>query len=299
MRASQSFRLTRGIRSARSGLPVLCLALSLAAGACSRDSAAVDAELARDLELATAQPAQQAEPELNDGPADAPELKVAAPTPRRAPARRTAAPRPSVPQQTAPRVDTTTLRSQTPAPVVEVAQQSAPAPFRGVLAGTTFGVATRSQVCTNNLPGDKIVGTVTSAVVGEDGATIPAGSTVVLEVASAAPGETAESAQLTLRVRSVVIQGEAHRVDGDVAIGSTLERGPTQASGSDRKKVIGGAIAGAIIGQVVGRDTRGTVIGAAAGAAAGSAAAAATRKYHACLPAGADVRVTTSQNIAL
>jgi hypothetical protein len=49
----------------------------------------------------------------------------------------------------------------------------------------------------------------------------------------------------------------------------------------------------------MGRDTKSTVIGAAAGAAAGTAAAMASRKYDACLPAGGQVRVTTSQPITL
>ncbi|HET9454141.1 MAG TPA: hypothetical protein VFO66_07660 [Gemmatimonadaceae bacterium] len=260
--------------------------------ACSDQKPEVDAELARDLELATAQPAT---PQLNDGPLDAPapaQARVESRTPR------AQSPRPRV-ERPQPRVDTTTLRASAPAPQVEVEQQSAPARFRGVSAGTSFGLSTRSQVCTSNLPGDKFVATVTSAVVGEDGAVIPAGSTVVLEVASVTPGNTPETAQISLRVKSVVLNDEAHAVDGHVAITSDLERGPAAANGSDKKKVIGGAIAGAVIGQVMGRDTRSTVIGAAAGAAAGTAAAAATRKYHACLPAGASVRVTTSQPIIL
>lgn len=170
---------------------------------------------------------------------------------------------------------------------------------RGILAGTSFGLSTRGQVCTNNRPGDKIVATVTEPVVGQDGATIPAGSSVVLEVVSVAPGDTPESADIALRVRSIVLDGVAHPVDAAVAISSELARGPATENNSDKKKVVGGAIAGAVIGQIMGRDTRSTVIGAAAGAAAGTAAAAATRKYHACLPAGSSARVTTTQPIIL
>lgn len=278
-------------------LPALLALASLAA--CADDKPALDAELARDLQLASVQPAQ---PQLNDGPLDAPEAKAPAPVQQqRTPTQRaTPARAPQVqPRTPAPRVDTTTLRAQAPAPSVEVEQQSAPARFRGIGAGISFGLNTGAQVCTNNLPGDKIVATLPDAVYGEDGARIPAGSTVVLEVASVSPGASPEEARISLRVRSVVIDGEAHAVGGDVALVSGLERGPATANNSDKKKVIGGAIAGAVIGQVMGRDTRSTVIGAAAGAAAGTAAAAATRKYHACLPAGSSVRVTTSQPIAL
>lgn len=266
--------------------------LAIALVACGDRTPKVDAELARDLQLATAQPAL---PELNDAPLDAPAAKaVESPKPRpRSTPRRAEAPR--------PRIDTTTLRDRTPPPVAEVEQQAAEAParFRGIMAGSNIAVSTGAQVCTNNRPGDKIVGTVTSAVVGEDGATIPAGTAVVLEVAAASPGASPGAAQLQLRVRAVVVDGEARPVDGEVTNETSLERGPVQENGSDRKKVIGGAIAGAVIGQVLGRDTRSTVIGAATGAAAGTAAAAASRKYHACLPAGASVRVTTSQPIIL
>ena len=154
-------------------------------------------------------------------------------------------------------------------------------------------------MCTTNLPGDKIVATLDHAVIGENGAYLPAGTSVVLEVASVTPGDRPEAAQISLRVRSIVINDEAVSVPSTVAIQSDLERRARPDGGSEKKKVIGGAIAGAIIGQVIGRDTRGTVIGAAAGTAAGAAAAAASRKYDACLPAGSQARVTTSQQITL
>jgi len=206
---------------------------------------------------------------------------------------------------TAPRRPTSTVvqrpRPSAPAPV-EDQPAPAPAPERRVAgfgAGTSFSISTGTEVCTTNLPGDKIVATLDHAVTGENGAYLPAGTTVVLEVASVTPGDRPESAQISLRVRSIVINDEAISVPATVSVQSDLERRARADGGSDKKKVIGGAIAGAIIGQVIGRDTRGTVIGAAAGTAAGAAAAAATRKYDACLPAGSQVRVTTSQQITL
>jgi uncharacterized membrane protein len=135
---------------------------------------------------------------------------------------------------------------------------------------------------------------------GENGAVLPAGTTVVLEVASVTPGDTPQAAQITLRVRSIVINDEAVSADANVAILSDLERRQVpRDKNSDRRKVVGGAVAGAVIGQIMGRDTKSTVIGAAAGAAAGTAAAMAGRKYDACLPAGSSVRITTSQQIAI
>ena len=276
------------------------LALALVAAACTqreRLSATDSAELARDLALATTQ--TPVYPELTDVP------------PAAAPAPQKAAPRPQ-PQQ---RVRSTSAAQRTTpapaprprpvAPVQEVEQPAAPAPepaprFRGISAGSVFAASTKSQLCTTNLPGDKIVATTTETVRGENGAVIPAGSTVVLEVASVTPGDTPQAAQITLRVRSIDINEEPVSAPADVAILSELERREVpRDKGSDRRKVVGGAVAGAVIGQIMGRDTRSTVIGAAAGAAAGTAAAVASRKYDACLPAGSTVRITTSQPIAV
>lgn len=272
-------------------LPTITLALALAA--CDRKESP-DAELTRDLQLASQ---QQAAPQFQDVPLSEvpdPRAKNRAPAPiprakSAAPARR---PRP-ITVAASPRV-----RDRQPEP--EEAESPAPARSRGIRTGTSFGLSTQGQVCTSNLPGDKIVAITTEPVSGEDGAYIPAGTSVVLEVTSVTPADGPGSAQISLRVRSVVLNGEPHGVEGNVAVLSELERGQVaQSGGSDKKKVIGGAIAGAVIGQVLGRDTRSTVIGAAAGAAAGTAAAAATRKYHACLPAGGSLRVTTSQPIVL
>lgn len=281
-------------------LPPTLLALALTA--CADRADQVDADLARDLQLATQ---TQAEPQLQDVPLEtAPEQRPARPnaatqTTRArtspAPERRTAVA--SAPRVPAPRpVETPRPVVEEPAPVVE---QAAAPRARGIAAGTSFGLTTKGAVCTSNLPGDKIVATTTSAVIGENGAVIPAGTSVVLEVASVTPGDDATGAQIALRVLSIVLHGEPVSADASVAIESGLERGEATANNSDKKKVIGGAIAGAVIGQILGRDTRSTVVGAAAGAAAGTAAAAATRKYHACLPAGAAVRVTTTQPIVL
>lgn len=271
--------------------------LALAVAACSnRDSQALaDSELARDLALANQTPiyAQFSDSALGTAPQ---------PRPADRPPTATRTTRPSAPARRTTPVVVERPRPSAPAPTVEL-PEPAPAPARrapGFDAGTSFGVSTSSPVCTTNLPGDKIVATLNQGVAGANGAYLPAGTAVVLEVASVTPGDSPESAQITLRVRSIVINDQAVSVPSDVAILSDLERREQpRSSGSDKKKVIGGAIAGAIIGQVLGKDTRSTVIGAAAGAAAGTAVAVAGRKYDACLPAGANVRVTTTQAITL
>ena len=265
--------------------------------ACSdRDTQALDdSELARDLALANQTPVYPQFADSAEASAPEPQRVQPQPPPRqtRAPARTSTAPRrpsPAVVERPRP---------EAPEPVV-VQQAPSPEPQRaGFGAGTSFSLSTGAEVCTTNLPGDKIVATLDHSVIGDNGAYLPAGTTVVLEVASVTPGDQPEAAQLSLRVRSITVNDDAISVPSTVSIQSDLERRARPDGGSDKKKVIGGAIAGAIIGQVVGRDTRSTVIGAAAGTAAGAAAAAASRKYDACLPAGSQVRVTTSQQITL
>lgn len=155
------------------------------------------------------------------------------------------------------------------------------------------------RVCTeDNRPGDKIVATVDSPVSGTNGALIPAGSKVVLEVASVTP---VDQGNIQFRVRSIYVNDSSYSIAGTVSPSTPLERVKVANSdpNADKKKVIGGAIAGAILGQIIGHNTKGTVIGAATGAAAGAVAAKATEKYEACLPAGASLHMTLSQAVAM
>ena len=122
-----------------------------------------------------------------------------------------------------------------------------------------------ARVCTADLlVGDKFTATVSSGTVGSNGAAIPAGSTVVLEVASVDRSDPIESSRITFRVRSVDVNGEPQPVAGDVAVLAPMDK-VQSSSGNDRNKVIGGAVAGAVLGRIFGKSTKATVIGAAAG----------------------------------
>ncbi len=160
-------------------------------------------------------------------------------------------------------------------------------------------MTTNGRVCTATLlVGDKFTATVTSATTGSNGATIPAGSKVVLEVASVDRADPIEDSRIRFRVRAIDVNGAARPADGDVANLGTMEKVQT-ASGNDRNKVIGGAVAGAVLGQIFGRSTKSTVIGAAAGAAAGTAAARASRSTDACLPEGSPLRFTLTRDLVV
>jgi hypothetical protein len=157
------------------------------------------------------------------------------------------------------------------------------------------------KVCTfSNRPGDKIVATIDLPVSGSNGAVIPAGSKVVLEVASVTPGATPEQAQIIFRVRALFVDDTSYVTEGDVTSVAALERTKVQGDpGGGKKKMIGGAIAGAILGQMMGHDTKSTVIGAATGAAAGAAVTKAGERYEGCLPQGAPLRMTLTKAIVM
>jgi hypothetical protein len=268
--------------------------LAVAACADHKRGASADSDLTRDLQLAgqiNAQPTFQDTALSPSAPArtSAP-TKTPAPTPTRtARQERRISPAPA-PQDVRPSIPT-------PAPLPAAAP--APAASHEIGAGTGIAMTTGGRVCTEtNRPGDKIVATIDSPVSGTNGALIPAGSKVVLEIASVTPGD---QAHIDFRVRGLYVNDSLYTASGTVAPTTPLERVKiaNPDANADKKKVIGGAIAGAILGQIIGHNTKGTVIGAATGAAAGAVAAKAGEKYEACLPAGASLHMTLSQPVAM
>jgi hypothetical protein len=188
---------------------------------------------------------------------------------------------------------------QTAAP----AQAAAPAAAqRTIGVGSSFSLASQQRVCTqSNRPGDRFVATLTNPVTGSNGAVVPAGSSIVLEVVAMDGGtNNGADGSMRLAVRTIDFGGNSYPVNGDVYTSGDLERTRIMSDpNSDKKKVIGGAIVGGILGQVIGHNTKGTVIGAAAGAATGAVAAKATQKYESCLPVGGPLHMTLSSALVL
>ena len=218
--------------------------------------------------------------------------RAKAPTPRPSPRRDL----PPAPERRDPR--------PSPRQPVDVAQAPAPtpapAPAPGIIgSGSRVGMNTNAEVCTANLlVGDKFTATVSSGTVGSNGASIPAGATVVLEVASVDRSDPIESSRISFRVRAIDVNGEPQPVSGDVAVLASMDK-VQSSGGSDRNKVIGGAVAGAVLGRIFGKSTRATVIGAAAGAAAGGVAARNSQSSEACLPQGSPLRLTITRDIII
>jgi hypothetical protein len=294
---------------------IAALALTaIFAAACGGDdsrTAQIDADLQRDLQLAgrtqqlpvtfqdtalgAAPEPKPAEPKPSPAPASRERETRPTPTPRRPPTRvvNRPAPRPSAPRPAAPEPSREVV-TETPAP--------AAAPARGAIgAGTTLALSTNGKVCTvSNRPGDKITATVGSTVTGVNGAVIPAGSTVVLEVADVETADPVEQSRVRFRIRAIDVNGESYSpTGGGATTGDAQKVDYGRSKSADQKKVIGGAVLGAIAGQIMGRDTKSTIIGAAAGAAAGTAAAKMSGKSEGCFPEGAPVRITLEETVVM
>lgn len=287
-------------------LATLTLGIALLSAACgdrADSSSQPDSALAHDLALASAQPAA---PSFQDTAlAPAPTKAVEAPKKERpAPVRKPAATAPKT--ETPPPPPTRAPEAQPQPQSVAPAAAPAPVEHAEIASGATGVLTAGSKVCSGvNMVGDKIVATLTSPITGTHGAEIPAGANVVLEVASITSGDKAETASITFRVRSIVVNDKTYNVSADVTPAAALEKTKvSSASGSSdsKKKVIGGAIAGAVLGQIIGRDAKGAIIGAAAGAATGAAVAKAggsTEKWEACLPSGAQMQIKLNAPLVL
>lgn len=160
--------------------------------------------------------------------------------------------------------------------------------------GTALVGRTGSEICSlANRPGDRLVASLGSEVTSSDGARLPAGTPILVEMSTPQAGH-----DFSFIVKAVQVSGVLVPVDGSVQVaGATTERRISK--GGEKEKVIGGAIAGAILGRVLGGGAKGTVIGAAGGAAAGTVAAARSGVTEKCLPAGATLTVTLSAPLVL
>jgi hypothetical protein len=289
----------------RLGAPFVMVA-GLAFSACtvsdskSDTSLARDTALNRDLELANRDSAVQ--PQLRDVPAT-PAAETPAPAP--APARTTPAPRPAPSRpvtRPAPKPAATTPPAPTTRTTASGNTETRNAPGTAasngggsvgtIASGTSLSLRSNSRVCTNTYTvGQTFSATVANAVSGSNGASIPSGATVTLEVTQLKRSENAnDKIIMEFAVRSVAFGGRTYPVTGTVA-DADVERVRNQPKNKDIQKVATGTAIGAIAGQILGKNTKSTIIGAAAGAAAGAGAAAATANYEGCVPDGGSIAV--------
>jgi hypothetical protein len=262
-----------------------------ACGEKKSDTLAQDSSLSSDIALANRDSAAQ--PQLTDVPATttptpAPATTTPKPAPAKtAPAKTTPArPRPTTPKPTTP---TTTASGNTVTPTPG-ARESA---LGTIASGTSIALTSNSRVCTNtNHVGETVTASVAQAVSGSNGAVIPAGSTVSLEITQLKRSENIkDNIQMSFSVKSITFGGHTYPVTANVA-SAQVDRIKNQPGGKDVQKVATGAGIGAVVGKILGHSTKATIIGGAVGAAAGAGTAAATSNYEGCVPSGGNISIT-------
>lgn len=272
-------------------LPMALAALVLAG--CQKsdaDALAQDSALSRDLARVGSDSAVQ--PELKDVPTTTTPTTVTPPK-KNTPAPK---PKPTTTTPTPPPPTNTTATGNTVTPGTKGSEK----PLGTIGAGTSLVLASTEKVCTNtNQVGDRFTATVSSDITGSNGASIPAGSRVSLEVTKLKRSEnTNDKIEIGLRVVSITIGDKTYTPDADI-VTAEIDRVRTSSGANDAKKVAGGAAIGAILGQVLGKNKKGTIIGAAAGAAAGGAAAVATANYEGCVNSGAQITIKLNSSMTV
>jgi len=260
----------------------------------SDTSLARDTALSRDLQMAGRDTSVQ--PQLKDVPATPAAEPAPAPTPMRTtprePARTATRPKPT-PKPAGPEV---TASGNTVTRNTGAAATNAGGGSVGTIpSGTSLALKSNARVCTNTYTvGQTFTANLANAVSGSNGATIPAGADVTLEVTNLKRSENVnDKIVMEFAVKSVTFGGKTYPVSGTVA-SADVERVRNQPKSKDAQKVATGAVVGAIAGQIFGKSTKSTIIGAAAGAAAGGAVAGATSNYEGCVPEGGAIAVDLS-----
>jgi hypothetical protein len=281
-------RLLRAVPSAGAAAALFAM---LSFGACSRekssDSLAQDTSLSRDMSLANQDSA--AKPQLADVPAAA-ATKTAAPS---APA----AAEPSRPSRSNPPAERRRdepMRTVTPSGnTMTRTPGGRETPLGTIAAGTSIPLTSNSRVCTNtNHVGETVTANVAQTVSGSNGAVIPAGASVALEITQLKRSENAtDKIEIGFRVKSITFGGHTYPVTASIA-SAQVDRVKNQPGSKDAQKVATGAAVGAILGQIVGHSTKSTVIGGAVGAAAGAGTAVATANYEGCVPSGGNITIS-------
>jgi hypothetical protein len=267
----------------------LALSLALFAGACSKkdDTAAADSALNKDIQLANGD--TSARPALTDVPAGT----ATNPAPSTTTTKTTT---------TTTRKPTTTTRTPTTSVTssgntVTRNNSGSAAKIGTIPAGAVLNLASGSKVCTNtNKVGDRFNASVTNAIVGSNGAVIPAGATAAVEVTELKRSENVnDNVVMGFRVVSVNFGGHTYPISATTSY-ADVSKVRNEPKGKDVQKVVGGAAIGAIAGQILGRSTKATVIGGAVGAAAGAGAAAATANYEGCVNSGSRITATLNSS---
>jgi hypothetical protein len=178
---------------------------------------------------------------------------------------------------------------------------SMPADANSVPSGTSLTLRLNDRLGTENSKvGDRFTATVASDLRAQDGSVVvPSGAVVHGTVTGLKESDNAsEQAAIRLDFERININGR------DYPFEARIEQADVQRSGESRdetlKKAGIGAAAGAVLGAIIGDGDLGKIVGGAAiGAAAGTVVSLGLGDVSAELPAGTEMRVSTTNTIAL
>ena len=299
------------------------VAVALALGACDRPSPRVstaDSLLSRDLTLAAATPTITAVPLLGDtaGRTDGPVAPTKLSAPPIARSRLLPAPStaivPSTPPAAMPAAPTDppslsggTLAMGTPVPhgvnsdaaagqaVAASADSTGGSGNNELPFGTVIVGRTNGQICARaNRPGDRLVITTTTDSFGPDGARLPTGSQIVVEMTAPEAGS-----EFAFRAKSVQVDTALLPIYGTVRVDSPTPTSRTvEKEGTEKQSTLGTAMKGAILGALLG-GRKGAIIGAAGAVAAGAVVDRRNSVSERCLPSGVSLSVILSAPLML
>jgi hypothetical protein len=168
-----------------------------------------------------------------------------------------------------------------------------------VPGGTKLHMTLSSPVgsATSN-PGDRVVGTTTSAIIVGDRVAIPAGSTIQGHVTAVDPATKG----LKISDKGGSIALAFTKVTTPVGDSASMSSSLTSLASSKGKTagIIGGSVAGgAILGKIIGGHSKDAAIGAVVGGGIGTGIAAGTKGKEVVIPAGTDVAITLDQPLTI
>jgi len=141
--------------------------------------------------------------------------------------------------------------------------------------------------------------TVAETVNGSSGVSIPAGSTVTLEVVVSQFGQNdKDKVKFTFAPVSVDVGGQTYPISGDIAP-PEVTKVRRQSTGAQVGKVATGAAIGAVLGKVIGKSGGATAAGAAVGAGGGALVAAGTADYDGCVADQSRFAITLSSAVKI
>jgi hypothetical protein len=178
---------------------------------------------------------------------------------------------------------------------------SMPADANSVPSGTSLTLRLNDRLGTESSKvGDRFTATVASDLRAQDGSVVvPLGAVVHGTVTGLKESDNAsEQAAIRLDFERININGR------DYPFEARIEQADVQRSGESRdetlKKAGIGAAAGAVLGAIIGDGDLGKIVGGAAiGAAAGTVVSLGLGDVSAELPAGTEMRVSTTNTITL